>query len=296
APGGSFSFTETRAIQGGDPNPLVNTGTVIFTLAQNLGSFSNLISAHASASVTLLPELSIVKSTANASIHPGDTASFTITVSNTGAGPATNVVVTDQLPEPDLLTWHIASSTFTTATLSSADFLTGNKTSLAAGSSVTITVTAVIPLDLFGSTGAGNGDPLPSGLFELDGNALNDATAGDDWSNVLLGNGGSATAHSFVTDAVSSRADDIFTGGGSKDTLGIQQGKWLFTNGKPQAKDDITHAFAAMYTDPATNDSILYCGLDRYDNSGDATAGFWFLQGGIGENATVTTNGGHPFV
>src|SRR5205814_3727034 len=83
--------------------------------------------------------------------------------------------------------------------------------------------------------------------------------------------------------------------GGSKDTLGIQQGQWLFANGKPQAKDDITHAYAAMYTDPATKDVILYAGLDRYDNSGDATAGFWFLQNAVGENSTAKVGGGHPF-
>jgi uncharacterized repeat protein (TIGR01451 family) len=299
APGGSFTFTETRAIQSGDPSPLTNTATVIFTLAQNLGSFGNQISAKASTSITLLPELKITKGATDGveTIHPGDTASFTITVSNTGAGPATNVVVTDQLPEADLLDWGIVSSGFDTATISSTDFLTASKSSLAAGSSVTIVVSAVVPADLFGGTGSGNGDPLPSGLFELDGNAINDPNvAGDDWNNVLLGNGGGSVARSFVTDKVNSTADDIFTGGGSKDILGIQQGKWLFTNSKPQAKDDITHAFAAMYTDPATQDVILYAGLDRYDNSGDATAGFWFLQNAVGENAAVTTNGGHPFV
>src|SRR5207253_1448031 len=103
APGGSFTFTETRAIQAGDPTPLDNIATVIFTLAQNLGSFSNLIKANASTSVTLLPELNISKGATNGvtQLHPGDTASYTITVSNTGAGAASNVVVTDQLPEPD---------------------------------------------------------------------------------------------------------------------------------------------------------------------------------------------------
>src|SRR5439155_3475445 len=174
------------------------------------------------------------------------------------------------------------------------EFLTAGESSLPAGASITIVVNAVVPAAIFGRTGAGNGHPLPSGLFELDGNAVNDAAAGDDWANVLFGNGGGATAHSFVTDAVSSRSDDIFTGGGSKDTLGIQQGKWLFTNGKPQAKDDITHAYAAMYTDPVTKDVILYAGLDRYDNSGDATAGFWFLQNGIGES-TKKVGGGTAF-
>src|SRR5207245_3282880 len=46
---------------------------------------------------------------------------------------------------------------------------------------------------------------------------------------------------------------------------------------KPQAKDDIAHAFAAAYT--LTNgDTAIYFGMDRFDNSGDATAGFWFFQ------------------
>ena len=300
APGGSFSFTETRAIQAGDPSPLTNSATVVFTLAQNLGSFGNLIRANASTSVTLLPELNITKAATNGVtvIHPGDTASFTITVSNTGAGAATNVVVTDQLPEADLLTWSVTSSTFDTASISSADFLTATDASLPAGATVTIVVSAPIPVDLFGNEGGtGNGHALPTGLFELDGNALNDPNvAGDDWNNVLFGNGGSSTAHNFVTDKVNSRTDDIYTGGGSKDTLGIQQGRWLFTDSKPQAKDDITHAFAAMYTDPATDDVILYAGLSRFDNSGDATAGFWFLQDAVSENGAVTTNGGHPFV
>src|SRR6185369_16405889 len=141
----------------------------------------------------------------------------------------------------DLLTWSVTSSTFDTASISSTDFLTATDASLPAGVTVTIVVSAPIPADLFGNDGgAGNGHPLPTGLFELDGNALNDPNvAGDDWSNVVAGNGGSSTAHSFVTDAVNSRADDIYTGGGSKDTLGIQQGKWLFTDSKPQAKDDI---------------------------------------------------------
>src|SRR5207237_114287 len=109
APGGSFSFTETRAISAGDPSPLINKANVVFTLAQNLGAFSNKIKANAQASVTLLPALSITKAQTGGvkTLHPGDTASYTITVKNTGAGPATNVSVTDQLPEPAFLSWTI---------------------------------------------------------------------------------------------------------------------------------------------------------------------------------------------
>src|SRR5262249_16711885 len=36
--------------------------------------------------------------------------------------------------------------------------------------------------------------------------------------------------------------------------------------------------------------------MDRFDNSGDATAGFWFFRNNITENPNVTTNGGHPFI
>src|SRR4029453_12263762 len=90
-------------------------------------------------------------------------------------------------------------------------------------------------------------------------------------------------------------SDDIFTGGGSKDVFGIQQGPWLFTDAKPQAKNDITHAYAALYPGPSNGHAILYVGLDRFDNSGDATAGFWFFRNNITESPNVSGNGTGPF-
>src|SRR5678816_1427406 len=123
-------------------------------------------------------------------------------------------------------------------------------------------------------------------VFELDGNAVTTAT--HDWDQVFADNNvepppvSGALASAFVTDKVNSNTDDIFQGGGSKDILGIQSGRWLFTDSKPQPKDDITHAYAAAYTDPSNGHLILYAGLDRFDNSGDATAGFWFFKNAIG--------------
>jgi uncharacterized repeat protein (TIGR01451 family) len=319
APGASFTFTETRAIQAGDPAPLTDTSNVAFTLAQNLGSFSNIIGAGASGSVTLLPHLSIVKAVTDGFptvIHPGDTASFTITVTNDGAGPATNVVVTDPLPAASSLNWSATSSAFTTS-IDTNGVLTGTDASLAAGASATITVSAVVPLDFFGPTpNSALTDPVPLGLFELDGNATTgvlgtsgSTTTSHDWDQVFADAGSPATsgafsgvgplsgarAGSFVTDAVNTTSDDIFTGGGSKDTNGIQKGPWLFTDAKPQGKDDITHAFAALYTDPTTKDSILYAGLDRFDNSGDSTAGFWFFVNPVGKGPIAKGNGTGPF-
>src|SRR6478736_1244601 len=67
--------------------------------------------------------------------------------------------------------------------------------------------------------------------FELDGNVATTTT--HDWDQVFADNNTSpppvsgALAASFATDKVNTTADDIFQGGGSKDTQGIQTGKWL---------------------------------------------------------------------
>src|SRR5262249_42161233 len=45
APGASFTFTETRAIQAGDPTPLTNTVNAGFTLVQGVFTGSNVIHA-----------------------------------------------------------------------------------------------------------------------------------------------------------------------------------------------------------------------------------------------------------
>lgn len=84
---------------------------------------------------------------AQAVIHPGDTASFTITVSNVTASAAANVVVTDQLPAAGLLSWGASSGSFTTST-SGSGLLTATLLSLPAGASGSITVSASIPLDI----------------------------------------------------------------------------------------------------------------------------------------------------
>ena len=110
------------------------------------------------------------------------------------------------------------------------------------------------------------------GTFELDGNATTgvlgtsgSTTTSHDWDQVFNDAGSPATsgtftqgatsaalAGSFFTDKVNSNTDDIFQGGGSKDTNGIQQGPWLFTGSKPQGKDDITHAYASAYPTATT--------------------------------------------
>ena len=128
------------------------------------------------------------------------------------------------------------------------------------------------------------------GLFELDGNAIDQAAAGDDWDTVKAGTS-SAEQTKFITDAVNSTPDEhLFTGGGSKDGQDISSWKWTSGPGV-QDKNDIEHAFAAAYT--SGTDTFIYFGQDRYAQDGDAFVGFWFLKSAVSEKAGGTFNGVH---
>jgi uncharacterized repeat protein (TIGR01451 family) len=81
------------------------------------------------------PNLVISKTAANTPINAGDVASFTITVTNTGTGPANNVTMSDQLPAGIVWTDNSAACTISAGGLLSCSF--GN---LAAGASVSVTV------------------------------------------------------------------------------------------------------------------------------------------------------------
>src|SRR5262249_46093903 len=145
--------------------------------------------------VDTLPKLAIVKAVTPGFptvIHPGDTASFTITVTNTGTGTATNVVVTDTLPDAGMLSWRATSAAFLPSI--PAGVLTATDAALVGGASASVTVSAVVPLDFFGTTGTGtgNGDPVPLDLFELDGNVTTgvlgssgSTTPSHDWDQVF---------------------------------------------------------------------------------------------------------------
>jgi hypothetical protein len=163
-----------------------------------------------------------------------------------------------------------------------------------------------------------------TGAFELDGNAVNGAAAGDDWDNVChqvtaggfdsaghdLGgalctsasNTSGATAVSW-TDAT--KGLEIYTGGGSKD-FNDPEDSWLW---KPKDtvpdKDTILHSFAARYsltptsasgTCPSTGTTceVIFFGSDRFANDGDSQLGFWFFQNKVQTTGTAS-NGGFKF-
>jgi uncharacterized repeat protein (TIGR01451 family) len=148
-------------------------------------------------------------------------------------------------------------------------------------------------------TKAQGGVDDPNGAFQLDGNATSTdnhfSGTPDDWDKALkVIPGGHAIANTgVVVDLTNTTSDNEFTGGSSKDIYDVS--KWLWNTSKPQGKDDIAHAYAAAYTlsnNLSTNGhTIIVFGLDRYDGSGDATAGFWFFQDGTVSLNNVKSGG-----
>jgi uncharacterized repeat protein (TIGR01451 family) len=128
-----------------------------------------------------------------------------------------------------------------------------------------------------------------TGLFELDGNAVDEAAAGQDWDTALASSpSGNHVASVGITDALNGN-DDIFTGG-SSDTNDINT--WSWTTSTAPDKADLEHAYASAYFG-ADGHLYVYFGADRYAVNGDTNVGFWFLKGSLSQNADGTFSGSH---
>jgi hypothetical protein len=152
-------------------------------------------------------------------------------------------------------------------------------------------------------------------VFQLEGNAQ---TAGgpagtEDWDLICKANPSSCTFQSGVTPPAGTttsadnsfvsepdRSTSIFTGGGSKDPNDISAWKGKDQGGLPD-KDNLRDSFAARYSVPPSADcpsggaatcELLYFGMDRFDNSGDAQNGFWFLQNKVAFDSVAGTFSG----
>jgi hypothetical protein len=136
--------------------------------------------------------------------------------------------------------------------------------------------------------------------FELDANAWNTGASGDDWSFVVPADHSSTSiVSSFVPDGENPPLDtSYFTGGGSKDLNDVPA--WAHTTGDVAPdKNEITNAFAVAYRSARdtgkTNvgDLLVYFGLDRYANNGDAQVGFWFFRNAVGMRSDGSFSGKH---
>ena len=183
-------------------------------------SATNHAQVQASASTTVqCPNLTITKTPdpngTGYTLHPGGTATFTITVSNTGPGAATNVVITDTLPVAPTAPWtdNKAECGVTQITVNSVtrDLLTCNVGTLAANASFTVQVSSTIPATYLFQ------DPSPAGTpIEIDGNLTDDPDLGKDWAT--LGISCTGTIVGCDLDLPTGSNDNSFGQGTKEDT------------------------------------------------------------------------------
>jgi uncharacterized repeat protein (TIGR01451 family) len=131
---GSLASGGSVVIHVSGPTTSATTGTVTDTAT--VTSTNNTPGSLSSTAIITVndPHLAIVKTADAATINAGDTAAFTITVTNSGPGTATNVVVNDPLPA------GIVWTTTTPGAVIAGGVLTDTIGSLAAGGSVVIHV------------------------------------------------------------------------------------------------------------------------------------------------------------
>lgn len=159
-----------------------------------------------------------------------------------------------------------------------------NAMHLRAGTTLLVVLAAALTL-LFGALPAFAASP-----FELDGNATSNDFPGDDW-DVVNSNGGAPLARTGLIVDRPEPAFAQFAGGGSKDEQNVPN--WRHRSGTPPAKDDVTNAYAAGYQNSDNGHLIIVFGMDRFDTSGSAQLGFWFLQDDVKPIAGGIFNGVH---
>jgi hypothetical protein len=144
--------------------------------------------------------------------------------------------------------------------------------------------------------------------FQLDANVVDDAAATQpfDWANFFNASGSpdpvlpdasrpgfeaSSFDRDFSTNANGSfnTSDGSTFATGSKDTLPITGGWQCNFDNNVNSKTDVMNAYAVTYTDPVTEDEILYFALERNTNTGTGNVGFWFLQDEAACEATATS-------
>jgi hypothetical protein len=139
-----------------------------------------------------------------------------------------------------------------------------------------VAVVALIAPGLLLMSGVGSATTALAGLFELDGNAVDNSgiPVPDDWGRLLTAVPAGVDFTGIVSDVPATDAT-YFTGGGSKDPIDVPS--WKYNANSAPAKDEITDAYGAAYLN-ATGQKVIYFGADRIDNSGDSQIGFWFFQ------------------
>ena len=277
--GETWTITASRTVLLSDPDPLPNTVTATF----NPAGFPNEVTGSDNHAVDILqPLLRVVKTPDGATVAPGDTATFTIVVTNIGAGRAIHGSLTDALPNPDgtlqPLTWTTSTPGFSvvnsvlSGTINELDGDPTPGTINGDEDSFTVVVSTVIPSDyLAPQTDPGGPGSLGSN-FEVDGNLIVDNPGVTlDWGSAVPAPG---TLPGFVNklDAPSGQSDDSFGQGSKEDTAAP-----LVVSGSiPKNKSDLTNFLFAQ--EAVDGNNFVYLGWLRANTLGTANMDFELNQ------------------
>jgi hypothetical protein len=128
------------------------------------------------------------------------------------------------------------------------------------------------------------------GVFELDGNAVDQAnTDGDDWRTHARRRRHAVHPGSVEKDA----GRHVLHRRRLQDENDITAWNYTSTDVAPD-KDELLDVFASVYQH--SGDTVVYFGADKFDDSGDAQIGFWFFRRNVslsGGNFVTNPAGGH---
>jgi uncharacterized repeat protein (TIGR01451 family) len=161
-----------------DCGVLSNTATVS---ASNEAADSDTNNSDTATITVNCPEISITKTADQGTVSAGDTIGFTITVTNSGAGTASGVTVTDTLPSDPGLGWTIDAANSDAGCSIAAGTLTCNFGSLAPGASKHVHITSPTT-----AASCGTVDNTASVTTSNDGSDSADASITVDCPNVTV--------------------------------------------------------------------------------------------------------------
>ncbi len=177
AAGGSASVTITGVVTAGGPATLTNTATLNYT--DSGGNVRTPVTASDTTTVPAQPTIELSKTDGVTTAAPGQTLTYTLTFTNTGAGAAHNITISDVLPSALISATCTPGSLGGTCTVSgsSVTYTAPTTATLGAGQSSTITITAQVPITL--TSGATLTNTATLNYTDSGGNVRTPVTASD---------------------------------------------------------------------------------------------------------------------